>query len=80
MYQVRSDTKPETTDATSSSKYNYYRTGVTEHEVTDEQTGDKHTEYLYSEEKVLKEQWAVYISQKQTEDALQELIMSQMEG
>lgn len=80
MYTARSNTKPETTDTTSSAAYNYYRSNVTEEEVTDEQTGDTHTEYSYQEEKVPKDQWATYIAQKETDQALQELIMAQMEA
>lgn len=78
MYSSRSDTKPAVTDTTSSSRYNYYRTEITESEVADEDGGTR-TEYTYKEEKVPKEQWATYIAQKETEQALQELILSQME-
>lgn len=51
-----------------------------EQEVTDEQTGNSHTEYVYDEDKVLKDNWETYLSQKSTEQALQELIMTQMEA
>lgn len=80
MYTARSDTKPEAIDTTSSAVYNYYRSGITEQEVTDGQTGKSHKEYTYSEEKVPKDQWSVFMAQKQTDETLQELILAQMEA
>lgn len=79
-YQVKSNTKPEETDTTSSRVYNYYRSNIEQAEETDEMTKEKHVVYTYDEEKIRKEDWDQYLDRKASDAALQELIMENMEG
>lgn len=79
-YQVKSNTKPEETDTTSSRVYNYYRSNIEQTEETDEMTKEKHVVYTYDEEKIRKEDWDQYLDLKASDAALQELIMENMEG
>lgn len=79
-YKVKSDTRPEETDTTSSRVYNYFRSNIEQTEVTDEMTNEKHICYTYDEEKIRKEDWDQYLDRKTSDAALQELIMENVEG
>ena len=66
-YKSESNIKPELTDTTSSSVYNYDRKNITEEERED-QDGGKHIVYTYDENKVEKAQWESYLMLKELEE------------
>ena len=80
-YKAESNVKPELTDTTSSSVYNYDKKNITEEERED-QDGNKSTVYVYEENKVEKAQWENYLNLKTLEEkqeisdqALQEALL-----
>ena len=58
--RVEGATRPETTDTTSSKKWNYVRKDIHSEERTDEMTGETYTVWTWFELKVAKEDWELY--------------------
>lgn len=80
-YKSESNVKPELTNTTSSSIYNYDRKNIVEEERED-QNGNKHIVYVYDENKVEKTQWENYLAlkaikekQEISDQALQEALL-----
>ena len=80
-YKSESNIKPDLTDTTSSSVYNYDRRNITEEE-REGTDGSKHIVYVYEENKVEKEQWENYLTLKDlkekqeiSDQALQDVLL-----
>lgn len=72
--KVQSTVKPEETDTTSSSKYNYVRSNIKEVTEHDED-GNSITYYEYEETKIPKDQYDIYTQAQKNADTISYIAM-----
>ena len=81
-YNVISNDIPDAIDITSSPTTVYIRRNIHSIEVDDETTGEKRKEYRYEEASVTKDEYINMLTgrQEETDEAVQELILSVFGG
>ena len=82
FYKSESNVRPEAIDFESSPTTVYVRKNIRLEAVTDPETGERQTKYIYDEAKVSKMDYIAMLHERQeeTDGALQELILATFGG